>query len=105
LACPFNIGDRVRVKSKDQLQIEFHGLCNIPFGWDSAMDYLCGEEFTIKEISDYSGLEYLRSEEGIENRRHYGLESFWYINTKVVKLVSEEPLINPVQLEELMQLF
>lgn len=105
MACPFNIGDRVRVKSKDRLQIEFHGLDNIPLGWDSAMDYLCGEEFTIKEISDLHGLEYLRSEEGIENRRHDGLESFWYISTKVVKLVSEVSPINPVQLEQLMQLF
>ena len=89
MAYDYAVGDIVRVKDVDELRAEYEtdnaGWISTPtFGFPPGMHYLCGQVFHIRKIVSWGGGNYyLRSEEGIENRR--GPCGFWYISPEMVE--------------------
>lgn len=57
-SCKFRIGDRVRVKSIEQLKSTYRSIgdtlidCNV-YGFALEMSYLCGRTATIEKITPY----------------------------------------------------
>lgn len=86
-----HIGDVLRVKQWEDMKEEFGygiegGILTIP-SFAGGMRYLCGTQFTVKNIyKDCGGICY-RSFEGGENERQFG---HWYISADMLEPFAED---------------
>ena len=87
----FELRDVVRVKDYEEMLREFgayYGHIETQFPFLSSMRYLCGQQFTIRDISEY---DHIRSVEGIEcDDNCANDEGYWYISEDMLKLVSRK---------------
>lgn len=101
----FKLWDVVRVKDYEEMLREFgthYGHIKTRFPFVSSMKYLCGQQFTICDISEY---DHIRSIEGIEcDDNCTNDEGYWYISEDMLKLVSRKEY-NPASNNELAELF
>lgn len=85
----FNIGDAVVVKSLKEMDEEFQG--HVPCGFNSEMEYMCGEVLHIKSMEPIYSSIYarFRSEEDLESLHCLLPRGFWQLSTAMVRPVSE----------------
>ena len=81
----FNIGDRVRFKSLDEIT-RLDALDQIRFGWNKRMDPLCGIEFTIKRMR---GEKIFFEEDAKELHDSEGERDMWSISASMLEPVPE----------------
>ena len=84
----FHVGDRVRVKTREEMLEGKEDLgCSIYFNkslcWVNQMNYMCGSELTIKKVEQYKDEYVYRTEEELEDRddRH------WYLTDNMLRPV------------------
>lgn len=78
----FKVGDRVRIKSWEQMEKEFgisHGDIPCKCGFNSEMRHLCGRTATISEINDYKVK--------LKDWSDAGGKIHWFFSTDMIELV------------------
>lgn len=98
----FKVGDRCRIRQWDDMEAEFGliGGYGVGSSWDyiqcdasflRGMKYMCGKQFTIKEIFAAPGCNYswVRSEEGTETTTALG-RGYWAISFDMLELCEPE---------------
>lgn len=87
-----HIGDMVRVRQWKDMESEgwANHLGNISFSgryiqFAKGMKYLCGEIFTVKDITDhhFAGETIYRSSENIEHKKEHG--GIWYLTAPMIE--------------------